>query len=144
MLNEFKKFIARGSVIDLAVGIVIGTAFSAIVNSFVKDILMPPISLLLKQVDFSNLFITLSGSKAATLADAQALGSVTWNYGQFINTIVNFLIIAFVVFLLIREINKFEKPAPAPAPNTKDCPFCYSKIDIKATRCPHCTSNLES
>jgi large conductance mechanosensitive channel len=146
MWNEFKKFIARGSVIDLAVGIVIGTAFTAIVNSFVKDILMPPIGVLLGKVDFSNLFITLSGQKAGTLADAQALGSVTWNYGQFINTIVNFLIIAFVVFILIRGINKLQKPAPAsaPAPSTKDCPYCYSKIDLKATRCPHCTSNLES
>jgi large conductance mechanosensitive channel len=143
MFREFKTFIARGNVIDLAVGIVIGTAFGAIVNSFVKDILMPPIGLLLGRIDFNNLFITLSGPQKSTLADAQAAGAVTWNYGIFINTIISFLLIALAVFFLIRAINRMSKPAPAPAVTTKECPYCFSTINKKARRCPNCTSELK-
>jgi large conductance mechanosensitive channel len=143
MLKEFKKFILQGNVLDLAVGIVIGAAFGAIVASFVKDILMPPVGLLLGGMDFTNLFITLKGPAAATLADAQKAGAVTLNYGLFINTLINFLIVAFAIFLVVRAANQMKaKPAPA-APNTKDCPYCLSAIPLKATRCPHCTSDLK-
>ena len=143
MLKEFKKFILQGNVLDLAVGIVIGAAFGAIVASFVKDILMPPVGLLLGWMDFTNLFITLKGPAAATLADAQKAGAVTLNYGLFINTLINFLIVAFAIFLVVRAANQMKaKPAPA-APNTKDCPYCLSAIPLKATRCPHCTSDLK-
>jgi large conductance mechanosensitive channel len=144
MWKEFKAFISRGSVVDLAVGIVIGTAFTAIVNSFVKDILMPPFGLLLNRIDFSNLFILLAGTPANTLAAAQAQGDVTLNYGAFINTIINFLIISLVIFFVIKSLRHLEKPAPAAALSTKECPYCHSNIHIKATRCPNCTSNLES
>ena len=134
MLKEFKKFILQGNVLDLAVGIVIGAAFGAIVASFVKDILMPPVGLLLGGMDFTNLFITLKGPAAATLADAQKAGAVTLNYGLFINTLINFLIVAFAIFLVVRAANQMKaKPAPA-APNTKDCPYCLSAIPLKATR----------
>jgi large conductance mechanosensitive channel len=142
MWKEFKKFIARGNVVDLAVAVIIGAAFGAIVNSFVNDILMPPIGLLLGRVDFTNLFITLSGGTYATLQEAQAAGAATINYGVFINTVIDFLIIAFVVFLLVRQINRLKKPEPAAALTTKDCPYCLSVIPAKATRCPHCTSEL--
>jgi large conductance mechanosensitive channel len=151
MLKEFKEFIMRGNVVDMAVGIIIGIAFGTIVNSLVKDIIMPPISLALGKVDFTNLFALLkAGPKAAppyySLSEAQAAGAVTENYGAFINTIITFLIVAFVVFLLIRQINNMRRRAEAPkaaaAPTTKDCPFCVSKIPIKATRCPNCTSTL--
>ncbi len=147
MWKEFKAFIARGSVLDLAIGIVIGAAFGAIVNSFVKDILMPPIGLLLSGVDFSNLYLVLKGDVPAgeTLAQAKAIkGAVTLNYGTFLNEIINFLIIAFSVFLVMKAANKIlPKPAPAPEPaKTKDCPFCCSPIPIAATRCPNCTSTL--
>ena len=145
MWKEFKAFLARGSVVDLAVGIIIGTAFGAIVNSFVKDILMPPIGLLIGKVDFTNLFITLSGPQETSLADAQAANAVTMNYGVFINTIVNFLIIALAVFLLVKAISGLYKPAPQPAPPaTKECPYCFSAINPKAKRCPQCTSELEA
>lgn len=147
MWKEFKAFIARGSVLDLAIGIVIGAAFGAIVNSFVKDILMPPIGMLLSGVDFSNLYVVLKGDVPAgeTLAQAKAIkGAVTLNYGTFLNEIINFLIIAFAVFLVVKGANKIlPKPAPPPEPaKTKDCPFCCSAIALAATRCPNCTSTL--
>jgi len=148
MWKEFKEFILRGNVIDLAIGIVIGAAFGTIVKSLVEDIIMPPIGLLLGGVDFANMFAVLKGGSPAgpyaALADAKAAGAVTMNFGVFINTLISFLIIAFVIFLLVRTINRMRKKAeePAPAPNTKDCPYCLSSIPIKATRCAHCTSEL--
>jgi large conductance mechanosensitive channel len=142
MWKEFKDFIARGNVLDLAVGIIIGLAFGKIVTSLVNDIVMPPIGLLLGKVDFNNLFINLSGKSYATLAAAKEAGAATINYGVFINTIIEFLIVALVVFLLVKQINKMtRKPEPA-APTTKECPYCFSAIAIKATRCPNCTSQL--
>lgn len=145
MFKEFKAFIMRGNVLDLAVAVIIGAAFGKIVTSLVNDIIMPPIGLLLGQVDFSNLFINLSATPYAKLADAQAAGAPTINYGVFINTVLDFLIVAFVIFLVVRAANKLEhpKPAPAPAPTTKECPYCLSAIPIKATRCAHCTSELK-
>jgi large conductance mechanosensitive channel len=149
MLKDFKEFVMRGNVVDMAVGIVIGAAFGTIVKSFVDDVLMPPIGLLLGNVDFSNLFLTLKeGAKAAgpyaSLAAAKAAGAVTLNLGIFINTIISFIIIAFAVFLLIKGINRMkrEKEAPPAEATTKECPFCFATIPIKATRCPHCTSQL--
>jgi large conductance mechanosensitive channel len=143
MLKEFKEFIMRGSVLDLAIGVIIGGAFGKIVSSLVNDVIMPPIGLLLGKVDFSNLFINLSGTKYNTLAAAQAAGAPTLNYGVFLNTIIEFLIIALVIFLMVRQINKLFKPKAAPAePTTKTCPFCQTEIPIKAVRCPHCTSEL--
>ena len=150
MLEEFKKFVMRGNVLDLAVGVIIGGAFGAIVQSLVNDVLMPPIGLLLGRVDFSNLFVVLkAGGTAgpyATLADAQAAGAVSINYGLFVNAIIAFLITAFAIFLVIRAANRLQREpeAPPPAPTTKDCPYCLSAIPIKATRCPFCTSQLES
>lgn len=149
MFKEFKKFIMRGNVVDMAVGIVIGAAFGAIVKSFVSDIIMPPIGLLLGNVDFANLFSVLKEGETVagpytSLADAQAAGAVTINYGVFINTLISFLIIAFAIFLVIRKINHLKKKEEAPPaePTTKDCPYCLTSIPIKATRCPHCTSKL--
>jgi large conductance mechanosensitive channel len=144
VLNEFKKFIMRGNVIDLAVGVIIGGAFGKIVSSLVNDIIMPPLGLLLGSVPFNDLFITLKGDTYKTLAEAQDAGAVTINYGSFISTFVDFLLIALVIFLIIRQINKLTaKPAPAPAaPTTKECPFCCSLIPLKATRCPQCTSEV--
>jgi large conductance mechanosensitive channel len=144
MLKEFKEFIMRGNVLDLAVAVVIGAAFGKIVASFVEDILMPPIGLALGGADFSNLFINLSGKAYPSVAAAKAAGAPTLNYGIFLNNIINFLIIAFAIFLLIKQINRLQKPAPAPAPvpTTKECPHCLSVIAIKATRCAHCTSVL--
>jgi large conductance mechanosensitive channel len=149
MFKDFKEFAMRGSVVDMAVGIVIGAAFGTIVKSFVDDVLMPPIGLLLGNVDFSNLFITLKdGAKAAgpyaSLVTAKAAGAVTLNLGLFINTIISFIIIAFAVFLVIKGINRMKKEevAPPAEPTTKECPFCLSTIPLKATRCPHCTSEL--
>jgi large conductance mechanosensitive channel len=146
MLKEFKAFIARGNVIDMAVGLIIGAAFGKIVTSFVSDVLMPPIGLLLGRVDFTNLFINLSGQSYATLEEAKAAGAATINYGLFINTVIDFIIVSFVVFLLVRQINRMrrEKEAPPAEPTTKECPHCLSTIPIKATRCPHCTSELET
>jgi large conductance mechanosensitive channel len=144
MLDEFKKFAMRGNAIDLAVAFILGGAFGAIVSSLVNDVIMPPIGLLLGKVNFSNLFIDLSGKGYATLTAAKAASAPTINYGTFINTIINFIIVAFVLFLLVREMNKMtahRAPAPA-APTTKDCPYCFSTISIKATRCPNCTSQL--
>jgi large conductance mechanosensitive channel len=150
MFKEFKEFAMKGNVVDMAVGIVIGAAFGAIVGSFVADVLMPPIGLLLGHVDFANLFVVLkSGAMPGpygTVAAAKQAGAVTLNYGVFINTIISFLIIAFAIFLVIKQINKLKKaPAPAPAvPTTKECPYCFSVIPIKATRCPACTSPLKA
>jgi len=145
MLKEFKEFAMRGNVIDMAVGIIIGAAFGKIVSSFVADILMPPLGLLLGKVDFSNLFVNLSGQSYPTLAAAKATGAATLNYGLFFNTVLDFLIVAFAIFLLIRQVNQLQrKPqlAPAPPPTTKECSFCFSSIPIRAVRCPHCTSAL--
>jgi len=151
MFKEFKEFAIRGSVVDMAVGIVIGAAFGTIVKSFVDDVLMPPMGLLLGNVDFANLFIVLKeGSKAAgpyaSLAAAKAAAAVTLNWGIFINTIISFVIIAFAVFLVIRGINRMqrEQEAPAAEPTTKECSFCFTTIPIQATRCPHCTSQLSA
>jgi large conductance mechanosensitive channel len=149
MLKDFKDFVMRGNVLDMAVGIIMGVAFGAIITSLVKDVIMPPIGLLLGGVDFSNLFILLkAGNPAppyATLADAQAASAVTINYGVFINAIIAFLIVAFVMFMLIRSINRLmaHKEAPAAEPTTKECRYCRSTIPLQATRCPHCTSQLE-
>jgi large conductance mechanosensitive channel len=142
MIKEFKEFLMRGNVLDLAVAVIIGTAFGAVINSLVKDVIMPPIGLILGKVNFSNLFIDISGQNFKSLTDAQAAGAATINYGLFINTIINFLIVGFVIFLIIKAANKAKKPAPAAAPDKKDCPYCYSSIAIKATRCPQCTSEL--
>jgi len=143
MLKEFKEFAMRGNVLDMAVGIVIGAAFGSIVTSFVNDILMPPIGLLLGRVDFSNLFINLKGNYPSVAA-AKAAGAATLNYGLFMNTVINFLIVAFAIFLLVRQVNKMvPKPAPAPAPAVKECKFCFSSISAQATRCPNCTSDLK-
>ena len=133
----------RGNVLDLAIAVVIGAAFGKIIASLVDDIIMPPIGLALGNVDFANLFVNLSGKDYPSVAAAKAAGAATLNYGIFFNTIFSFLIIAFVIFLLIRTYSKMQKPAPAPAPATKDCPYCFSAIPIKATRCAHCTSELK-
>jgi large conductance mechanosensitive channel len=139
MFKEFKEFIARGNVIDLAVGIIIGAAFGKIVTSFVNDILMPPVGRLLGKVDFSNMFLNLSGGSYASLAQAKAAGAATINYGLFVNSIIDFVIVAFAIFLVIKQVNRFKSPAAAPG---KECPYCLSKINEKATRCPACTSEL--
>ncbi len=144
MWKEFKEFIMRGNVVDLAIGIVIGGAFGAIVTSLVNDIIMPPIGLLLGRVDFSNLFVNLSGKSYESLTAAKAAGASTINYGLFINGVLDFLIVAVVMFFLIRGINSLTpKPKAEPAaPTTRECPFCLSAVPLKATRCPHCTSQL--
>jgi large conductance mechanosensitive channel len=151
MMKEFKEFAVKGNVIDMAVGIVIGAAFGTIVKSLVADVIMPPIGLLLGNVDFSNLFIVLKhGAEMmsyTTIAEAQADGAVTLNYGQFINTIISFLIVAFAIFVLIKNINRMKREKveePAPAPTTKECPHCFSSIPIKAVRCPFCTSSISA
>lgn len=142
MFQEFKKFIMRGNVLDLAVAVIIGGAFGSIVTSLVNDVIMPPIGMLLGKINFKDLFINLSGTPYASLAEAQAAGAATINYGNFINTIINFLIVAFVIFLIVRAFNRMKKPEAPAAPTTKDCPYCQTAIPIKATRCPHCTSQL--
>ena len=144
MFKEFKEFAVKGSVMDMAVGIIIGAAFGRIVGSLVNDVLMPPIGLLLGKVDFASLFISLSGTTYDSLAAAKAAGAPTLNYGVFLNTVLEFLIVAFVVFLLVKQVNRLRRePAPA-APTTKECPHCLTAIPIKATRCPACTSQLTS
>lgn len=143
MWDEFKKFIQRGNVMDLAVGVIIGGAFGSIVNSLVNDVIMPPIGLLVGNVDFSDLYINLSGGSFGSLAEAQSAGAVTINIGLFINAVINFLILAFVIFIMVRQMNKLQKPEPVSEPSTKQCPFCFSAISIKATRCPQCTSKLD-
>ncbi len=146
MFKEFKEFAMRGNVVDMAVGIIIGAAFGAIVKSLVGDVLMPPIGLLLGNVDFSNLFIVLKEGKAAgpyaSLAAAQAAGAVTINIGVFINSIISFLIVAWAVFMVIKGLNRLKKEEPLAAPETKECPFCLSTVPLQASRCPHCTSQL--
>jgi large conductance mechanosensitive channel len=142
--NEFKEFAVKGNVVDLAVGIIIGTAFNTIVQSLVKDIILPPIGLLLQKVDFSNLYVSLNGEHYATIAEAQKNGAPTINYGLFINNLISFIVTAFAVFVVIRWINAIRrrrenKDQPV---TTKTCPFCYSSVNIKATRCPECTSTL--
>jgi large conductance mechanosensitive channel len=147
MLKEFKEFAMRGNVMDMAVGIIIGAAFGKIITSLVNDIIMPPIGLALGNVDFSNLFLNLSRTSYGSLADAQAAGAPTINYGVFLNNILDFIIVAFAIFLVIKQMNRLkrEEPAtPAAPPSTKDCPFCLSGIPLKATRCPHCTSELRA
>ena len=144
MLKDFKAFVMRGNVLDLAVAVIIGAAFGAIVTSLVNDIVMPPIGLLLGHVDFKDLFISLAGQSYPTLAAAKAAGAPVIAYGQFLNTVINFLIVAFVIFLVIRAASKLQRKAEAPAaaPTTKDCPYCFSVIPVQATRCPHCTSQF--
>ena len=144
MLKEFKEFAMRGNVLDMAVGIIIGAAFGKIVSSFVNDIIMPPIGRLLGNVDFANLYISLTGEHPLTLAEAKAAGIATINYGIFINTVLDFIIVAFVIFLLIRQVNRFKRQEAPAAPTTKDCAYCYSAVPLKATRCPHCTSELKA
>ena len=151
MLKEFKEFIMRGNVLDMAIGIIIGASFSAIINSLVNDILMPPIGFILNGVDFSNFFLVLKEGAVPppyeTLAIAKEAGAVTLNYGLFINAIISFLIVAFAVFMIIKAVNKLHKEEETEAeaePTTKECPFCLMEIPIKATRCPHCTSELPS
>lgn len=150
MFKEFKEFAMRGNVVDMAVGIIIGGAFGTIVKSLVSDVIMPPIGLALGGVDFSDLFVVLkegtTPSPYVALADAQAAGAVTINYGVFINSVISFIIVAFAVFMLIRAINRLkrEEEAPAPEPTEKDCPYCFTSIPIKASRCPNCTSEMTS
>ena len=144
MLKEFREFIARGNVIELAVGIVIGAAFKGVIDSFVNDILMPPIGLLTGGADFSNLYINLSPGEYETLADAQAAGAATLNYGMFVNQLISFLIVAFAVFLVVKQYNKLrqEKEAAPAAPTEQECPFCKMGIPVAATKCAHCTSAI--
>ena len=150
MLKEFKDFAMRGNVLDMAVGIIIGAAFGTIITSLVNDVIMPPIGLLLGNVDFSNIFAVLKEGKTpgpyASVAAAKAAGAVTMNMGVFINTVINFIIVAFAIFMLIRSINQLKKKqeAPSAVPTTKECPYCIVSIPIKASRCPHCTSELKA
>jgi large conductance mechanosensitive channel len=142
MFKEFKEFAMRGNVVDMAVGIIIGAAFGRIVSSLVNDVIMPPIGLLLGKVDFSSLFFNLSGTPYASLADAKKAGAAIVSYGAFLNTVLDFVIVAFVIFLLIRQMNKLKKQPAAAVPTTKECPYCVSVIPIKASRCGHCTAQL--
>jgi large conductance mechanosensitive channel len=146
MWKEFKEFAVKGNAIDLAVGVIIGAAFGGVIASLVKDIIMPPLGLLTGGLDFSNQFVVLKhapgGATFATPADAAKAGAITWNYGNFITLLINFLIVAFAIFLVVKAINKMKRPAPTAEPVSKDCPACAMTIPIKATRCPHCTSEL--
>jgi large conductance mechanosensitive channel len=142
MFKEFKEFAMRGNLIDLAIGIILGGAFGKIISSFVTDVVMPPIGMLLGKISFSDLFIPLDGGTYVSLQAAKDAGAPTLNYGLFISNIIDFVIVAFVIFLVVRAINKMKKPAPAAAPATKECPHCFSTISLKATRCPNCTSQL--
>lgn len=144
LVKEFKEFAMRGNVMDMAVGVVIGAAFGKIVTSLVNDVIMPPIGMLVGGMDFSNLFINISGTPVATLAEANEAGLAVIAYGSFINTVINFLIQAWAIFMVIKCVNKLRKPAvEAPKPAPRLCPYCFSEIDEKATRCPHCTSELK-
>lgn len=143
MRKELKAFIMRGNVLDLAVAVVIGGAFGAVVTSFVNDILMPPLGLILGRVDFSELYVSLNGVSYPSLKAAQDAGAPTLNYGLFIQAVINFLIIAAVIFAIVRSAQRLQRPQPAAEPTTKDCPYCLSGIPLKATRCPHCTSELK-
>jgi large conductance mechanosensitive channel len=142
MAEDFKAFLTRGNVVDLAVALVLGAAFGAIVTSLVNDILMPPVGLALKGVDVTNLFVSLTGQRYPTLAAAKAAGAPTINYGVFINTIISFVIVAFAMFMIVRQTARFRPPVPAPASATRECPFCLSAIPLRAIRCAHCTSQL--
>lgn len=144
-MEEFKKFALKGNMIDLAVGVIVGGAFNGIVTSLVNDILMPVLSLFTGKLDFANWFVALDGNTYLTIAEAQEAGAATLNYGNFISGIINFLIMAFVVFMIVKGINKMKKEEPAKpaAPTTKKCPFCKTDIPLEATKCPHCTSTLE-
>ena len=143
MFKEFKEFAMRGNVLDLAIAVIIGAAFGAIVTSMVNDIIMPPIGLAMKGINFQDLFVALDGKAYASLADAKKAGAPIIAYGNFINTVINFLIVAFVIFLIVKQVNRFKKPVAAPeAPSTKECPYCISAVPMKAIRCPHCTSEL--
>jgi len=142
VLKEFRQFVMRGNVVDIAIGLVIGAAFGRIVTSLVNDVIMPPIGLLLKGSDFANLYISLRGGPYASLAAAKAAGAPTINYGLFLNTIIDFLILAFAIFLLIRQMNRMQRPQAAPA--TKECPYCLSVVPLKATRCAYCTADLHT
>ena len=147
MLKEFKEFAMKGNLLDMAIGIILGAAFGKIISSLVADVLMPPIGLLLGKVDFSNLFLVLGDQTFKSLAEAKAAGAPTLNYGIFFNTVLDFVIVAFVIFLLIKQVNRLkreEAPAPPPASTTKDCPYCLSAVALKASRCPHCTSDLKA
>ena len=145
VIKEFREFATRGNMFDMAIGIILGVAFGKVVTSLVNDILMPPIGKLMGHIDFSNFFINLSATHYATLADAKKAGAAVISYGLFCNTLIEFLIAAFAVFLLMKQINRLRRPAPAPpAPETRDCPFCLSTIPLKALRCPHCTSELKA
>ncbi|MCE7868777.1 large conductance mechanosensitive channel protein MscL [bacterium CPR1] len=145
MWKEFRDFLNRGNVVDMAVGVIIGAAFGRIVDSLVKDVLMPPIGLVLGGVDFTNLFLTLGDASYPTLAEAQKAGAATINYGVFLNTLIQFLIVALAVFMMVKSVEKMrrQKPVEPPPPDTRDCPFCLSTISKNATRCPQCTSELE-
>jgi len=142
MLKEFKEFAMKGNVLDMAIGVIIGGAFGKIISSLVSDILMPPIGLLMGKVDFSSLFLNLSGTPQPSLTAAKAAGAPTINYGVFTQTVFDFIIIAFVIFMLVKQVNRMKKPAPSAAPTTKDCPQCLSTIPIKASKCAHCTSSI--
>lgn len=142
MLKEFKEFAAKGNVVDLAVAVIMGAAFGKIITSLVSDVIMPPIGLMLGDVNFNNLFISLSGTYA-TLEEAKKAGAPTINYGTFLQAVFDFLIVAFVMFLLIKQINRIRSGKEAPPPETKDCPFCIAVVPLKASRCPHCTSELK-
>lgn len=144
MWKEFREFIAKGNVLDLAVGVIIGGAFGKIVDSLVGDVILPPIGKVFGGLDFSNLFINLTDTPVATLAEAKEKGLATLNYGSFLSVFVNFLILAFVIFLIVKQANRLKREEPAAAPTTKDCPHCFSAIPLKATRCPHCTSELRA
>jgi large conductance mechanosensitive channel len=144
MFKEFKEFAVRGNVIDMGVGVIVGAAFGKIITSLVNDVIMPPIGLLLGKIDFANLYLRLSGPSGpfSTLDEAKKGGAVTINYGAFINTIIDFILVSFVIFLLIKQINRIRRTPQALIPVTKECPFCCSAISVKATRCPHCTSEI--
>jgi large conductance mechanosensitive channel len=145
MLKEFKEFAMKGNVLDMAIGIIIGAAFGKIISSMVSDILMPPIGMLMGKVDFSSLFINLAGQPFPSLAAAKAAGAPTINYGVFLQTILDFVIVAFVIFMVVKQVNRFKKPdAPPAPPATKPCPYCLSEIPLKAIRCSHCTSDVKA
>lgn len=142
-MKEFREFASRGNVVDLAVGVIIGAAFGKIVASAVNDLIMPPIGMLLGGIDFTDFFVALNGATYPSLAAAEAAGAPTLNYGRFLNTVLEFLIVAFAVFLLVKQINRLKRPSPeAPTEEVRDCPFCVSRIPLKARRCPHCTSEV--
>ena len=144
MLKEFKEFAMKGNVLDMAIGIIIGAAFGKIITSLVADVIMPPIGLILGKVDFSSLFFSLSGTHYDSLAAAKAAAAPTINYGLFLNNVIDFLIVAFVIFMVIRQVNRWKKPVPVAVPVTKECPYCFTAIPIKAVRCPNCTSELRA